>query len=99
MTKTMKFYTLYLLTWRINNNYENKIMLYNAKEILQENNIVKQIMKTQKHYPKLRTNMQSVTVAIKAKISNYSNNIKVNSASNKVNSNNKMTNPACNCNK
>ena len=51
----MKFYTLYLLTWCINNNYENKTMLYNAKEILQENNIVKQIMKMQKHNPKLRT--------------------------------------------
>lgn len=50
----------------------------------------KQMIKTQKHNPKLRTNMQRVRVAITAKISSYSNNIKVNCTSNRVNSNNKV---------
>ena len=52
----------------------------------------KQMIKTQKHNPKLRTNMQRVRVAITAKISSYSNNLKVNCTSNRVNSNNKIKN-------
>ena len=54
---------------------------------------------TQAPHPLTGMNMQTVGVAITAKLNNCSNNTKITSISNKVNNNNKMTNRAYNYNK